>query len=78
MNRFYVKWGFTDDYGRAYKENAYFDWFETQEEAKEFIAKKYMGNGSYFKLWDLAAGDYNKFLRMRELEKELAELKKEF
>ena len=28
--KIYVKWGFTDDYGRAYKEDASFDWFETQ------------------------------------------------
>ena len=78
MKRFYVKWGFTDDYGRAYKENAYFDWFETKEQAEEFIAKKRKGNGGYFKLWNLAEGDYDKFLRMAELEKELAELKKIF
>ena len=78
MSKFYVKWNFTDDYGRAYEDGAYFDWFETQDEAEEFIAEKRNGNGGYFKLWKIAVGDYDKFLRINKLEKELIELKKIF
>lgn len=78
MKKVYVKWGFTDDYGRAYKEDANYNWFETKEEAEEFVAKMREGNGGYFELWKLAVGDFGKFLRIGELEKELAELKKEF
>ena len=78
MKKFFVKWGFTDDYGRAYKEDAYYDWFASREQAEEFIAKKRKCNGGYFKLWNFNEGDYEKFLRIAELEKELAELKKIF
>ncbi|MGN0728575.1 hypothetical protein [Treponema sp.] len=78
MKKFYVKWGFTDDYGRAYEKHARYDWFETQDQAEEFITQKRKGNGGYFKLWKTAEGDYTKFLRIIELEKELAELKKIF
>ena len=76
--KIYVKWGFTDDYGRAYKEDANFDWFETQEQADEFIEKMKRGNGGYFKLWKVAEGDFNQCLRMHELMAEVAKIKKEF
>ena len=78
MKKIYVKWGFTDDYGRAYKEDAHFDWFETQEQADEFIAQKRKGNGGYFKLRKVAEVDYAKYLRMHELLVEVENLKKEF
>ena len=78
MKKVYVKWGFTDDYGRAYKEDANYNWFETKEEAEEFVSKMREGNGGYFELWNLAEGDYEEFLRITELEKELARLKKLF
>lgn len=78
MKKVYVKWGFTDDYGIAYEEDASYNWFETKEEAEEFIAKMRKGNGVYFELWNLAEGDYEEFLRIAELEKELARLKKLF
>lgn len=78
MKKIFVKWGFADDYGRAYKEDANFDWFETQEQADEFIAKMRKGNGGYFKLWKVAEGDFAKYLRMHELMAEVENLKKEF
>lgn len=78
MKKVYVKWGFTDDYGIAYEEDADYNWFETKEEAEEFVAKMREGNGGYFELWNLAEGDYEEFLRIKELEKELARLKKLF
>lgn len=78
MKKIYVKWGFTDDYGRAYPEDAHFDWFETQEQADEFIEKKREGNGGYFKLWKVAEGDFDKYLRMHKLMAEVENLKKEF
>jgi hypothetical protein len=74
----FVKWGFTDDYGSAKESNAFFDWFETMEMAEEFIAKKKDRNGGYFKLWKVAEGDHEEFLRMVELKKELEELTKKF
>lgn len=76
--KIYVKWGFTDDYGRAYEGDANFDWFETQAQADEFIAQKRKGNGGYFKLWKVAEGDFVKYLLMHELMVEVAKLKKEF
>ena len=78
MKKIYVKWGFTDDYGRAYQEDARFEWFETPEQADEFIAKKRKGNGGYFKLWKVAEGDYNQYLRMQALMFEVERIKKEF
>ena len=78
MKKIYVKCGFTDDYGRAYKEDAHFDCFETQEQADEFIAKKRRGNGGYFKLWKVAEGDFAKYLRIHKLMVEVENLKKEF
>lgn len=76
--KFYVKWGFTDDYGRAYPEDAHFDWFETQEQADEFIEKKRKGNGGYFKLWKVAEGDFTLYQLMCELMAEVEKIKKEF
>jgi hypothetical protein len=78
MKKIYVKWGFTDDYGRAYPEDARFDWFETQKQADEFIEQKKKGNGGYFKLWKVAEGDFDKYLRMYKLMAEVENLKKEF
>lgn len=78
MKKFYVKWGLTDYYGGACEEHAIFDWFETQEQADEFIAKKKRGNGSYFKLWKVAEGNFDNYLRINELLVEIEHLKKEF
>jgi hypothetical protein len=78
MMKVYVKWDFTDDYGRADPDEAIFNWFETREEAEEFVADKRKGNGGYFKLWKVAEGDYAAYLRMAELWAELAELEKLF
>ena len=78
MMKVYVKWGFTDDYGMAYPDNAILSWFETREEADEFVADKRKRNGGYFKLWKVAEGDYATYLRTVELRKELAELEKLF
>lgn len=78
MKNVFVKWGFTDDYGFAKEANARVEWFATMEQAEEFIDQKKKGNGGYFKLWKVAEGDYNKYLRMVEIEEELAELKQMF
>lgn len=78
MMKVYVKWDFTDDYGWADPNNAIFNWFETKEEAEEFVTDKRKGNGGYFKLWKVAEGDYAAYLRIAELRKEIAELEKLF
>lgn len=78
MKKFYVKWGFTDGYGKVYEEDAEFDWFETQEQANEFIAKMKRGNGNDFKLWKVAEGNFANYLRIHELLLEVEHLKKEF
>lgn len=78
MKRIFVKWSFTDSYGRADKENANFDWFENQEQANEFITKKKERNGSYFKLWKVAEGNFTKYQRIHELLAEIERLKKDF
>lgn len=78
MKKVFVKWGFTDDYGRAHEEQARMEWFENIEQAEEFVADKKAHNGGYFKLWKIAYGDYNEFLRLVKLEIELADLRKKF
>lgn len=78
MKKVFVKWGFTDDYGYAKEENARVEWFETMEQAEEFIANKKARNGGYFKLWKVAEGNKAEFDRMAELRKELLELEKKF
>ena len=76
MKKFFVKWTFTDDYGRLMSER--FEWFETMEEAKAFAAEKKKKNGSYFYVYKIAEGNYEEFERMDILAKELVELKKKF
>ena len=78
MKRIFVKWGFTDDYGKAIEENASFDWFETKEQADDFIARKRAFCGAYFKLWKVADGDYAKYKHMLKLLDEIEQLKQEF
>ena len=78
MMKVYVKWDFTDDYGYLCNEGGITNWFETMEEAENFIADKRRGNGGYFKLLKVAEGDYTAYLRIAELRKELAELEKLF
>ena len=78
MKKVYVKWGFTDDYGRACEKDAVLHWFETEEQAEQFIAKMRSGNGGYFKLWKMTKGDYDKYLRLQQLLVEVEQLKKEF
>ena len=78
MKRIFVKWGFTDDYGKAKEENASFDWFETEEQADDFIARKRAFCGAYFKLWKVADGDYTKYKHMLKLLDEIEQLKQEF
>ena len=78
MKKVFVKWGYTDDYGRADLNKANFDWFATQEEAEAFAADMKKRNGGYFKLWKIAEGDYDKFVEMNELMKKLEMLKQDF
>ena len=78
MKRIFVKWGFTDDYGKANEENASFDWFETKEQANDFIARKRAFCGAYFQLWKVAEGDYTKYKHMLKLLDEIEQLKQEF
>ena len=78
MKKVYVVWDFTDEYGRSYSEDARVEWFETMEQAEAFIEKKKRGNGSYFKLWKVAEGNYNEFLYMEKLAKEYYEIKERF
>ena len=78
MQRIFVKWGFTDDYGKAKEENASVDWFETKEQANDFIARKRAFCGAYFQLWKVAEGDYTKYKHMLKLLDEIEQLKQEF
>ena len=78
MKRIFVKWGFTDDYGKAKEENASFDWFETKDQADDFIARKRAFCGAYFQLWKVAEGDYAKYKHMLKLLDEIEQLKQEF
>ena len=78
MKRIFVKWGFNNDYGTANENNAKFDWFETQEQADDFIAKKKELSGAYFRLWKVAEGDFTKYQHMLKLLDEIEQLKQEF
>ena len=78
MKRIFVKWGFTDDYGRAKEEEASFDWFETKEQADDFIARQRAFCGAYFQLWKVAENDFTKYQHMLELLTEIEQLKQEF
>lgn len=78
MMKVFAKWGFTDHNGYAYKEDAKIEWFETEEKANEWKENMKKRNGGYFKLWGIKEGDYEEYKRMKELEKELEELKKKF
>ena len=78
MKRIFVKWGFTNDYGTAYEDNAKFDWFETKEQADDFIARKRAFCGAYFQLWKVAEGDYANYKHMLKLLDEIEQLKQEF
>ena len=78
MKEIFIKWGFTDEYGRADEDNARYEWVETMEQADEFIANKKARNGGYFKLWKVAKGNKAEFDRMVELRKELLKLEKKF
>lgn len=78
MMKVYVKWDFTDDYGRLWNEDGVTNWFETTEEAEAFITVMRKGNGGYFKLLKVAEGDYATYLRIAELRKELVELERLF
>ena len=78
MMKIYVKWDFTDDYGWANPNDAIFNWFETKEEAEEFIAGKRKGNGGYFKVWKVAEGNKDNYDRMVAALKVYNELKNEF
>ena len=78
MMKILVKWTFTDDYGRP-SGAARFEWFDTMEEANEFIATKRKGNGGYFYLWkEPFEANYDNYLLMREYERKAAELWQEF
>lgn len=78
MTKVFVKWGFTDDYGRAYEADARMEWFDTPEDAEAFVNKMRQGNGGYFKLWKMAKGDYHAYQRMIALYEGYLELKKNF
>jgi hypothetical protein len=78
MTKVFVKWSFTDDYGRACEEDAKLEWFDTEENAEAFVNKMKQGNGGYFKLWKIAMGDYHAYKRMIALYEEYLELKKNF
>lgn len=74
--KYFVEWGYTDDYGR-HGEMGTFEWFDTEEEMEAWIARKYSGNGGYFHLFRKGVGDRAKYDRMKELYKKIAEMKAE-
>lgn len=73
----YVKYGWTDDYGRV--RNGYnLKWFETKKEAKDWVKAMKAGNGGYFEVAGIYEGNYENWERLTALEKEIEELRKEF
>ena len=76
MKKIYVKWGWTDDYGRI--TYLHYDWFETMEEANEWVAMKKKENGNWVRVVKIAEGNFEDYERMVEIEKELEVLKEKF
>lgn len=78
MKKIFVKWAFTNDYGMAYEEDAHLKMVDTMEDAEKFIADKKEKNGGYFHVFKIFEEEVEAYNRMKELEKELAELKARF
>lgn len=74
MNKTYIIWGNTDDYGRV--ASTYYEWFENEEIAKEKFENS--KNDKWVKAIKISNGNYNNYLRLLELEKEIEKLRKEF
>lgn len=70
--RILVKWSYTDNYGRprGYSRT----WFNTREEAENFVAEKKKKNGGYFYLYEIKEADYADYILMLSLEKQIKKL----
>ena len=78
MKKTFVKYGGTDEYCFARKENAIMEWFDNEDLANQWILEMKKNNGGYFKVWKVGQGNYNHYLEMVELKKRIEELEKEF
>lgn len=76
MKKFFVKWTFTDDYGRPIGER--YEWFETEAEAEAWKVDMKKKNGGYFYEYKTAEGDFAEFERMNTLIEEVKRLKAQF
>ena len=78
MQKYYVRWGFADDYGNLKAGYYRIDWFNTLSQAEDFIKMKQKGNGSYFQFKPPKLGDYEHFVQYNNLLCRVKELEKEF
>ena len=78
MPKVFVEWTFTDDYGN-YEQNGDYTWywFDTIEQAEAWVKYMKKQNGSYFHLFRVAEGNYDKYLHMQELYTKIEEIKVE-
>lgn len=77
MKTVLVKYQFLNCEGREYG-NKRTEWFDNMEQAQEWIANMKAKNGGYFEVIKIKSANYNNYLRMLELEKELKQLRKQF
>ena len=75
---YFVKWAFTDDYGRVNKMTENIQWFENEEKANEYKAYMEKGNGAYFVVLNEGEGNYNEYEEMVECFRRYKELKAKF
>lgn len=73
----YIKWTFVNEYGKQI-ETIHYEWFQDEDTMKAWYEMMVRENGGYFKVLTIKDGNYEEYLHMLELEKELAVLKEKF
>lgn len=74
--RVFVEWGYVDTYGRF--EETTITWFASKPEANAWIENKRKRDGGFFQTRRIGWADYNLYLQMQDLERQLKEAKKKF
>lgn len=77
MKTVLVKYQILNCEGREYG-NKHIEWFDDMDQAKKWVANMKAKNGGYFEVIKIKNANYDNYLRMLELEKELKQLRKQF
>lgn len=76
--KYYIRWCFTDELGNMHDGYCNIDWFDTLEQAYNFIKRMQKNNGSYFQCKPPELGNYEHFVQYKNLLCRIKELEKEF